>query len=96
MCAEKIYTLNVPTIVAVSFIDGDMDHETMGTAVEQCHTQKTRKTCENLIDQKLAGFTMIILGLVGAALDPQEGGAVAILLGGLGAYMICTKKRVFF
>ena len=78
---------------------GDMDHETVGTAIEQCSTYEAPSgfiSRWDEIKQRLIGVSMIVGGCVGAALDPQEGGLLINVLGGLGLSALLSKKQIIF
>lgn len=96
---EMMITVNIlrETVPMSNF--GDMDHETIGTAIEQCTTYEAPSgfiSRWDEIKQRLIGVSLIVGGCVGAAFDPQEGGLLIIVLGGLGLAALFSKKQIFF
>ena len=55
-------------------------------------TYKHRK----MIEQKLMGMAMITIGVIACILEPQEGGAALIMIGGLGAWLTISRKQLIY
>ena len=60
-------------------------------------THKTRAyKRRKLIEQKMMGIGMIVIGIMCAVLDPQEGGAGLIMIGGLGTWLLVSRKQLIY
>lgn len=76
-------------------IDCATDEQDQGTvSILDYGTGKTerRPIWKILLEQKLIGLGFIAAGILGAILDPQEGGALLLIFGALGAWMLFTKR----
>lgn len=60
-------------------------------------THKTRVyRHRKMIEQKLMGIAMIAAGIMACILEPQEGGTALIMIGGLGLWMMVSRKQLIY
>lgn len=60
-------------------------------------THKTRAyRHRKMIEQRLMGLGLIAAGVIACVLEPQEGGTALILIGGLGAWMLVSRKQLIY
>lgn len=64
------------------------------TSVTRTHTRAYKR--RKLIEQKMMGIGMIAIGIMCAVLDPQEGGAGLIMIGGLGTWLLISHKQLIY
>lgn len=68
----------------------------MKTSTTITRTHKTRAYRRKMIEQRLMGLAMIAAGVIACVLEPQEGGTALILIGGLGAWMLVSRKQLIY
>jgi hypothetical protein len=69
----------------------------MKTSTTITRTHKTRAyRRRKMIEQRLMGFGLIAAGVLACVLEPQEGGAALIMIGGLGLWMMISRKQLIY
>lgn len=69
----------------------------MKTSTTITRTHKTREyRRKKMLEQRLMGLGLIAAGVLACILEPQEGGAALFLIGGLGAWMLVSRKQLIY
>lgn len=60
-------------------------------------TYKTRAyKRRKMIEQRTMGLMLVAAGIMACILEPQEGGAALIMIGGLGLWMMISRKQLIY
>ena len=69
----------------------------MKNSTSVTRTHKTREyRHKKMLEQKLMGLGLIAAGIMACILEPQEGGAALIMIGGLGAWLTISRKQLIY